>query len=133
MKRTLLIAAAAALLANASFAQEARQQTWTGGIGQAERDLIQETQNDYTLKIVFTGEAGMYVANVRVVIKDKDGAEVVNLLTQGPVLLADLPPGRYSVETSAEGNEKNFKVTLHEKLTTQQVRYPIKDTNAPTL
>ena len=133
MKRTLLIAlVTSTMLSTAAFAQEATAPlpTWTGGIGQVERDLIQEKQNDYTLKIIFTGDAGMYVAGVRVVIKDKDGAEVVNTITQGPVLLADLPAGRYSVETNAEGNEKNFKVNLHSKLTTQHVRYAtIKDTS----
>lgn len=129
MKRTALTVFAAALFASAALAQEAetRLQTWTGGIGQAERDIITENEKNYTLKIVFTGDVGMFVANVRVVIKDKNGAEVVNLLTQGPVLLADLPPGRYTVETNAEGNEKNFKVTLHDKLTIQHVRFPIKD------
>lgn len=129
MKRPVLFATIITLLtAGAAIAQEAAPIVWSGGIGQDERQLIEERQNDYALKIVFTGDAGMYVSGVHVVITDKDNVEVVNTVTQGPVLLADLPPGRYAVKTSAEGFAHDFKVTLHSKLTTQHVRYKqIKD------
>jgi hypothetical protein len=129
MKRILsIVLISAALISNAAYAED-RLPTWTGGIGLAERELIEQKQNDYTLKLVLIGEKGMYVSRVTVKITDKAGTEVVNTMTQGPVLLADLEPGRYTVEASAEGTTKTFHVTVGATLKTQHVLFPIKDTS----
>jgi len=127
MKRTILMALMTTSLISGVVYADDRLPVWTGGIGSAEREQVEQTQAEYTLKLVFTGEGGMYVSRVQVRITDKDGAEVVNTTTQGPYLLADLEPGKYVVETNAEGTTKKFNVTLGNHLKTQQVRFPIKD------
>jgi hypothetical protein len=43
---------------------------------------------------------GNYVADVRVRILDSGGAAVLDATSEGPYFLAQVPPGRYTVEVS---------------------------------
>lgn len=100
----------------------------TGGVGEGGREAMEARQNAYSLKLVFTGEQGIYLSSVGVTIRDRQGNEVVNTTTTGPYLLADLEPGRYTVEANAEGIVRKHDVTVgKDGLKTYQLGFPIRD------
>jgi hypothetical protein len=101
----------------------------SGGVGETSYDAMENAQNNYSFKAVFTGEKGIYLSNVGVQILDRRGREFVNGTTDGPMLLADLPPGSYVLNAGAEGFEKTqkFKIGKKKGLKTIYVRFPISD------
>jgi hypothetical protein len=101
----------------------------SGGVGDTSYDAMEDAQNNYSFKAVFTGEKGIYLSNVGVQIIGRRGQEFVNGTTDGPMLLADLPPGPYVLNASAEGFEKTqkFKISKKQRLKTIYVRFPISD------
>lgn len=75
--------------------------TWlTGGVTLEERDAIREQAGDYNLWIWLarTG-SGYFLADVRVSVEDAAGHPVLDTVTDGPWLLARVPPGRYTIRT----------------------------------
>jgi hypothetical protein len=86
-----------------------RQQTYseiafiTGGVGEREREALNNIENAYTLFVSMALETGAYVADVRITLRDERGQTVLDTTTRGPFLLADLPAGRYEVEATASG------------------------------
>jgi hypothetical protein len=125
-RKFLMMVGAAALLSSAGYAQELLP-AMSGGIGKVEREAIEAQQANYKLKLVFTGQGGMYLSRVSVVMTNKAGEEVLNTVAKGPYLLVDLAPGRYHVEATAEGNTKKFVVSIGSHLQTQHVVFPITD------
>lgn len=99
----------------------------TGGVGMADREALDYFENEYNLKLVFTGEGGMYLSNVAVNIVDSKGIPALSTTTEGPMLLANLQPGTYTVHANAEGYEKTQKVKIGENLKTVQLGFPVKD------
>lgn len=58
------------------------------------------------------GSPNEYLADVKVQIKDKDGKIVHDAVTQGPFLLAKMPPGRYSVSADNDGTVKRQRIQI---------------------
>ncbi|MGQ0750296.1 MAG: carboxypeptidase-like regulatory domain-containing protein, partial [Betaproteobacteria bacterium] len=52
---------------------------------------------------VFTLEQGNYIADVGVSVKDAQGRTVIEDVADGPYFMAQLPPGRYTVEARYGG------------------------------
>jgi hypothetical protein len=74
---------------------------WSGGVGTDERESAPTTGT----KLVFFVESGSFLSGVQVLIKNANGAEVVNTVSTGPWLILNLPSGRYQVTaTRSEGN-----------------------------
>ena len=99
----------------------------SGGVGESSQNAIQQVQQNYNLKLVFTGEGGMYLSDVAVTILDRNGDPVVSQVTDGPLLLVDLDPGRYTIESQAESFTRTQQVTVNNSLKTYHVRFPVKD------
>jgi len=57
-------------------------------------------QRDFNLKMVFASSNGEYLSDVRVQVVDPSNRVVLDTLTEGPWLLAKLPPGSYQVNAS---------------------------------
>lgn len=127
MKRQLVLTLLSmTMLTSNAFAAQAVPLV-SGGVGQTERAIIDQNEDAYNTKLVYTGEGGMYLSDVSVIIKDAKGNEVVNTVTEGPILLTDLKPGRYSVVSAAEGFTKKQTINTGEKLKTYTIRFPVKD------
>ena len=79
--------------------------TWlTGGVTLEERDAIREQASDYNLWIwLARSGSGYFLADVRVSVEDADGHPVLDTVTDGPWLLARVPPGRYTIRTDQGG------------------------------
>jgi hypothetical protein len=67
-------------------------------------------------------QTGAYIADVHVRVSDAKGHMVLDTITDGPMLIAKLPPGRYQVAAEARGQTKTAsldtasatkKITLH--------------------
>ncbi len=122
---TYFCLAATALISTAALAEVPML---SGGVGKVERAQIEAQQGDYDTKLVFSGQGGAFVANVQVDVTDKSGASVASILTDGPILLLQLPAGTYHVHAATRNHEKSFNVTVSGKgLKTVNTVFPIKD------
>ena len=83
----------------------------TGGIGIEAQERLNARKDDFNLKLVFTLEQGAYIADVGVTVKDAQGRTVIEDVADGPFFMAQLPPGRYSIEARYDG--KAVKRTVH--------------------
>jgi len=70
----------------------------SGGIGSDEREVLQTFEYQYSLKLVFSLQNGVYMAQVPVVIRDWAGKVLLQATSRGPWLYVRLPAGKYSIE-----------------------------------
>jgi hypothetical protein len=76
-----------------------------GGVGKSALKKIDQVEDEYDLKAVFTNARGAYLAEVEVTLRSVDGDHALDVTTSGPVLLADLPPGNYELEANVPGRD----------------------------
>jgi hypothetical protein len=87
-----------------------------GGVGQSESDAIKMEAKRWPLFLEFSqtnGNTSEWVSNVLLVVKDANGIQLFSHQVDGPFILVDLKPGKYSSE-STYGTQKlfnNFYVT----------------------
>lgn len=70
----------------------------SGGIGQSDATAMRDLAKDYPLEIVFIQKLGQreeLLAEVKLQLLDKQGKILLDVSTDGPYLLANLPSGRY--------------------------------------
>jgi hypothetical protein len=75
----------------------------TGGISIEEEQAIAEIAKDFTLKIISALKCGDYLNNINILILNQEGHIVLEAVTDGPILYANLPDGSYKVTASAGG------------------------------
>ncbi len=124
--KTCAYAAGAMMLSTSAMAAQLVP-VLTGGVGESSQEAITEAQQDYNLKVVFTGERGMYLSDVAVSLRNKDGLEVIRGVTQGPFLLAELEPGTYTLEAQIGQFNKQQTITVGKAMNVRQVSFPVKD------
>ncbi|MHC8348248.1 carboxypeptidase regulatory-like domain-containing protein [Pseudomonas sp. RT4P38] len=79
----------------------------SGGIGEDESKAIQQTTG-YNLHMTFSiGPENKYVPDVDVVIQKAPGQTVLTLSQAGPLVYVQLPPGKYSVVATRNGEAKH--------------------------
>jgi hypothetical protein len=87
----------------------------TGGIGKDESDAMKRAASHYSLVIDMSSPAGpraQYVSDVKIDIRDQKGAMVLGLTSDGPILLANLPPGRYTINAEKNGKSQQRNVVV---------------------
>ena len=110
--------AAAALAAESALPPERSQGSVTyvsGGIGKDESDAMKQAASRYSLAIEMASPASPraeYVADVKIDIRDQRGATVLNTISDGPILLANLPPGRYTVNATKNGASQQRDIVV---------------------
>lgn len=73
----------------------------SGGIGEGEVQAMRGARERFSLWLTAAGLRGAFIGSVRVRIVDlASGAAVLEHTTDGPLLYAALPPGRYEVEAA---------------------------------
>ena len=91
--------------------EEGALQYACGGIGLDESTAMRAAMKDYPLSLLFSGQGGEYLADVRVEIKG--GAQDMRFTASGPVCLLRLPEGEYQVQaTTRQGAAQNQKVRV---------------------
>jgi hypothetical protein len=96
----------------------------SGGIGADAIADLRAQEERYNLKLVFSLIEGNYVADVNVVLRSAAGTVLLEHLAEGPILLARLPAGRYSVTVTYQGNTQTRPFQLGGKLHTEYFRWP---------
>jgi hypothetical protein len=86
----------------------------SGGVGEDQSQTFKSMARDYPLELMFVtkGNPNRYLADVKVQIKDKNGAVVLDTTSNGPFLLAKVPPGKYSITAESEGGVKRQTVQV---------------------
>ena len=95
-----------------------------GGVSAEERGLISAREAEYNVKLVFTLIEGNYLADVAVAIKNPAGAVVLATQSPGPILLARLPAGEYTVEAAYDGKTQTRKLAAGKGMRTEYLRWP---------
>jgi hypothetical protein len=98
--RLVIVATTAVLLTLTGAAQAADVPFVTGGTGADERAELQAKEKDYNLKVVAAATSGDYLADVWVVIESAAKKSVLETKMEGPILLAKLPPGTYTIKAT---------------------------------
>jgi hypothetical protein len=106
-----ILTVAAAAAASGAFAMPVPRhsgdvQYITGGVGQDEARAMQAQAHEWPLALEFAVQRGPraeWLADVDVHITDRHGREVLNTTTDGPMLLARLAPGDYTIRADANG------------------------------
>jgi hypothetical protein len=87
----------------------------TGGIGQSEAAAMKQAENNYPLSLEFIAKAeprNWFLANVEVTIKNSKGATALKTFSDGPMLLATLPDGRYIITATDNGKSETRRVNV---------------------
>ena len=93
----------------------------TGGIGADEADFMREVAPNYSLAITFAAQTGQFLNKVDVAVKNPSGQVVLQANDAAPILLADLPAGRYLIEATHEGQTQTRNVAVADAGTTKVV------------
>ncbi len=96
----------------------------TGGVGQSERTALEDRFGDYSLKLVFAKRSGEFLAGVRVVVRDENGRSLIQTVTRGPWLLADLPAGTYHLTAMSDGETRKREIRIGGGRTSMVVGWP---------
>lgn len=98
----------------------------SGGVGEESRAELDAVQKNYGLKVVFAGEGGIFLDDVHVTITDAAKQSVLVVDPEGPILLAQLKPGKYVITADAQGITQKATVTIRKnKQTNITMRFPI--------
>ena len=94
----VLVAAQAPALA--ATADRAAPHFITGGVSLEEAGALQRQRGEFTLWLVTAARSGAYLSDAEAQILDRSGDTVLQTRLKGPYLMADLPPGVYTVRVS---------------------------------
>jgi hypothetical protein len=90
----------------------------SGGIGEDEARAIESKAQDYPLTLEFLVKAqprAEFTSDVKVKIEDHAGKVVLDTVSDGPFLLVRLPPGKYAITASLEGESQARHIRLVDK------------------
>ena len=83
----------------------------SGGIGLEERAELKAIGKTDNLEISFALQNKDYIGGAQVLIRDKNGTEILEAVSDGPLFFAKLPEGVYTVKATAMG--KTLEQTVH--------------------
>ena len=87
----------------------------SGGIALGERDALEQRRTDFSLWVATAAKkTGAYLAGVRVKIIDENGATVLDTALDGPWLLVNLKPGRYTADASFRQQTQRKTTTIRQ-------------------
>jgi hypothetical protein len=119
LARLTLIAAVAAALMPPALALDRGtvlgDRAYTmGGVGEDEVAQMKGERSRYTLQVTTAQrDTGAFLADARVRITNAGSQQVVfDQPLSGPMLLIDLPPGRYDVSVVYQGREQHQSATV---------------------
>jgi hypothetical protein len=84
----------------------------SGGVGADAREELLAKEKEYNLKIIAAEKSGDYLANVKVVIESAGKEPVLDTTMEGPILLAKLAPGTYTIRATSDGQMLTRTVTI---------------------
>lgn len=83
----------------------------SGGVGEDEARLADAIgRYGYNVQLVFAEQTGAFLADVDLHITDAAGKTVLDTVSEGPMFLAKLPPGKYRVAAQVNGEMRTATV-----------------------
>ncbi len=98
--RLVIVASTALLITLTAPAWAADVPFISGGAGADERADLQAKEKDFNLKIVAAATSGDYLADVWIVVESAAKKNLLETKMEGPILLAKLPPGAYTIKAT---------------------------------
>lgn len=83
----------------------------TGGVGDEETEAMKSERGDYNLQIMNSDTKGHFAGTRNILISDSKGNELLDA-DGGPLFYANLPKGRYVIESSSNSQTKKQKVNV---------------------
>jgi hypothetical protein len=84
-----------------------------GGIGEEDRAAMEQKSGEYNLRLTFARKgSGSYLSQVRVVMRNAQGATVLDTIAAGPWLFARLPQGEFTVDATDEERTLSQKISI---------------------
>lgn len=86
-----------------------------GGVGLSESDAIKAESSRWPVRLNFSrlnGQKSEWVSNALLTIRDSKGTQVFSHQVDGPMLLINLKPGRYLVQSVYEGQSKTADLNV---------------------
>lgn len=90
----------------------------SGGVGRDELLTIRSMRKEFNLKMEFSAASGEFLADVKVSLIDNKGNVLLDTVSDGPCLYADIPTGRYKVKAETLGRAITNNIDLIGKKTT---------------
>lgn len=84
----------------------------SGGAGADAREELLAREKEYNLKIIAAETSGDYLAGVKIVIESTRKEQVLDTTMEGPILLAKLAPGAYTIKATSGGQTLTRTVTI---------------------
>jgi hypothetical protein len=84
----------------------------SGGVDDESLDRLKAMVPEFNLKMVFALNSGAFLTDVNVAIVDARGNPVLQTKSEGPWLLAKLPPGSYQVIATEGGNSITRNIAI---------------------
>lgn len=85
----------------------------SGGVGYDERARMEAMKSQYNLRLLFAiSGAGSYLSGVKVRIQDIAGTTLLDAISNGPWLYAQLAPGNYVLTLDHEGQIQRRNITI---------------------
>jgi hypothetical protein len=81
----------------------------SGGAGLEQRDAIVAVQTRFPLRIVLSGKGGEYIVADSLIVRDGSG-HAMTISDAGPLVMLNVPPGRYTVEATFQGRTRHTVV-----------------------
>jgi hypothetical protein len=97
----------------------------SGGVGADDREELAAKESEYNLKVVVAATSGAYLADVQIVIDSARNGRVLDATMEGPILLAKLNPGTYTIKAISDAQPQTKTVTVAgQGLQTVDFRWP---------
>lgn len=96
----------------------------SGGVGSDSEQYLKSQESSFNLKFVCALQNGDYIAGVAVTVTDEAGKQLVDTTADGPIFMARLPAGKYTVVLSYQGQSQIRRVMVRAgALQTEYVRW----------
>jgi hypothetical protein len=87
-----------------------------GGFGKDESAAMLKAASQYPLSLVFSGgKANNYVGDVDIRVRDAAGKTVLQTNAEGPIVLIDLPAGKYVIDAEYRDKTLTQRIDLTPK------------------
>ena len=84
----------------------------SGGVSDDSAERMAALGKEFNLKLLFAAKDGHYLADVAVSISDAGNRKILDTISEGPFLLAQLPPGKYAISATYAGAAQTRNTTI---------------------
>jgi hypothetical protein len=110
MSKKLLFICACIFCAATAAAQNVK--FISGGVSDDSAERMAAIGKEFNFKLLFTAKDGHYLADVAISISDAANRKVLETVSEGPFLFAQLAPGKYAIAATYAGVTQTRSTTI---------------------